>query len=69
LLACICAHGDKLSGQCQNALYDAAAALEWAINAIADVASQCRSDIESKCAEVQPSHVRIASASPTTSAA
>jgi hypothetical protein len=60
LLACIYAHGDKLSGQCEKALYDAAAALERAINTIAYVANQCRSDIESKCAEVQPGQGRIA---------
>ena len=33
LLACLYAHGDKLSGQCEFALYDAAARLERAINA------------------------------------
>lgn len=60
VLACIYAHGDKLSGQCEKALYDAAAALERAINTIAYVANQCRSDIESKCAEVQPGQGRIA---------
>jgi Cysteine rich repeat len=60
VLACIYAHGDKLSGQCEKALYDAAAALERAINTIAYVANQCRSDIESKCAEVQPGQGWIA---------
>jgi hypothetical protein len=59
-LACIYAHGDKLSGQCEKALYDAAAALERAINTIAYVASQCRADIESKCATIQPGQGRIA---------
>ena len=60
LLACIYAHGDKLSGQCEKALYDAAAALERAINTIAYVANQCRTDIESKCAQIQPGQGRIA---------
>jgi Cysteine rich repeat len=60
LLACIYAHGDKLSGQCEKALYDAAAALERAINTIAYVANQCRADIESKCATIQPGQGRIA---------
>jgi Cysteine rich repeat len=32
LLACLYAHGDKLSGQCEFALYDAAARLERAIS-------------------------------------
>jgi Cysteine rich repeat len=60
VLACIYAHGDKLSGQCEKALYDAAAALERAINTIAYVANQCRADIESKCANIQPGQGRIA---------
>jgi hypothetical protein len=60
LLACIYAHGDKLSGQCEKALYEAAAALERAINTMAYLADQCRSDIESKCADIQPGEGRIA---------
>ena len=46
LLACLYAHGDKLSGQCEFALYDAAARLERAINAITYVASECRAEIQ-----------------------
>ena len=34
LLACLYAHGDKLSGQCDYALYNAAVRLERAIDAI-----------------------------------
>lgn len=60
LLACIYAHGDKLSGQCEKALYDAAAALERAINTLAYLADQCRTDIESKCADIEPGQGRIA---------
>jgi hypothetical protein len=60
LLACIYAHGDKLSGRCEKALYDAAAALERAINTVAYVANQCRADIEGKCAQIQPGQGRIA---------
>jgi cysteine rich repeat protein len=60
LLACLYAYGDKLSGQCEYALYDAAARLERAVNTIAYVADQCRNDIESKCANIQPGQGRIA---------
>ena len=60
LLACLYAHGDKLSGQCEYALYDAAARLERAINAITYVATECRSEIQSHCANVQPGEGRIA---------
>ena len=46
LLACLYAHSDKLSGQCEFALYDAAARLERAISAITYVASECRAELE-----------------------
>ena len=60
LLACLYAHGDKLSGQCELALYDAAARLERAINAITYVASECRAEIQNHCAHVEPGKGRIA---------
>jgi hypothetical protein len=60
LLACLYAFGDKLSGQCQNALYDAAVRLERAVNAITYVATECSSEIDTHCANVQPGEGRIA---------
>ena len=60
LLACLYSHGDKLSSQCEVALYQSASALDRAISTIAYLADQCRPDIESKCASVQPGHGRIA---------
>jgi hypothetical protein len=60
LLACLYAHGDKLSGQCEMALYDAAVRLERAINAITYVASECRAEIQTHCASVEPGQGRIA---------
>jgi hypothetical protein len=60
LLACLYAHGDKLSGQCEFALYDAAVRLERAISAITYVASECRSELEAHCTSVQPGEGRIA---------
>ena len=53
LLACFYAHEDKISGQCQYALYNASAELERAISSLNYVASQCQSDIEKLCADVQ----------------
>jgi hypothetical protein len=58
-LACLYAHGDKLSGQCEKALYESVSVLDRAISTIAYVADQCRADIESKCAYVQPGQGRI----------
>jgi hypothetical protein len=60
LLACLYAHEDQLSGQCEFALYDAAVRLDRAISALTYVASECRSDIQSLCAEVQAGEGRIA---------
>jgi len=50
LLACLYAHNDKLSGQCEYALYDAAVQLERAVNALAYVANECDGDLERFCA-------------------
>jgi hypothetical protein len=59
LLACLYAHEDQLSGQCEYALYDAAVRLDRAVSALNYVASQCRGDIQSLCAEVQAGEGRI----------
>ena len=59
LLACLYANGEKLSGQCETALYQAASILDRAISTVAYLADQCRADIDSKCAAVQPGQGRI----------
>jgi hypothetical protein len=59
LLACFYAHEDKLSGQCQYALYDASAQLERAVSALNYVAGQCDDDIMKNCANVQAGEGRI----------
>jgi hypothetical protein len=59
LLACFYAHEDKLSGQCQYALYNAAAELEHAVSALNYVAGQCEADIVKLCASVQAGEGRI----------
>ena len=60
LLACLYAHEDQLSGQCEFALYDAAVRLDRAISALTYVAGECRGDIESLCAKVEAGEGRIA---------
>lgn len=60
LLACLFAHEDKLSGQCEFALYDAAVRLERAINTIAYVATECRAELETHCAAVELGEGRVA---------
>ena len=59
LLACFYAHEDKLSGQCEFALYSAAAQLEHAVSSLNYVAGQCIDDIEEHCASVQMGEGRI----------
>ena len=59
LLACFYAHEDKLSGQCQYALYTASAELEHAVSSLNYVAGQCQADIVKLCANVQAGEGRI----------
>jgi hypothetical protein len=60
VLACLYAHGDKLSGQCDYALDDSAARLEHAINAITYVGSACRTEFQTHCARVEVGEGRVA---------
>ena len=59
LLACFYAHEDKLSGQCQYALYSASAQLDQAVGALDYLATQCRDDILKFCAQVQVGEGRV----------
>ncbi len=58
-LACLYAHSDKLSGQCEYALYDAAAQLERAINALSYAANECRDDLTKLCSDIKPGGGRL----------
>jgi Cysteine rich repeat len=59
VLACLYAHEDKLSGACDYALYDAAAQLERAVNALVYVANECDNDLDKYCSDVQPGEGRL----------
>jgi hypothetical protein len=59
LLACFYAHEDKLSGQCQYALYSASAQLDQAVSALDYVATQCHDDLMNHCANVQIGEGRV----------
>ena len=59
ILSCLYAYGDKLSGQCEFALYDAAAQLERFIAALSYVANECDKDIDKYCARVEAGEGRI----------
>jgi hypothetical protein len=59
VLACLYAHEDKLSGQCEYALYDAVAQLERALTALTYVANECRDDLMKYCSDIQPGEGRL----------
>jgi hypothetical protein len=59
VLACLYAHEDKLSGKCEYALYDAAAQLERAVNALAYVVNECRDDLTKFCSNIEPGQGRL----------
>jgi len=59
-LACLYAHGDKLSGQCEFALYDAAAQLERFVASLTYLANECGEDIDTHCAAVEAGEGRLA---------
>ncbi len=61
ILSCLYAYGDKLSGQCEFALYDAAAQLERFVAALSYVANECDEDIDKYCARVEMGEGRILS--------
>ena len=52
LLHCMAAHEDKISGQCEYALYQAATVLEQLAAAMVYVAEQCKTEIETICSDV-----------------
>lgn len=59
LLHCMAAHEDKISGQCQYALYQAATLLEQLSMAIAYVARECETEVETMCSDVAVGEGRI----------
>ena len=59
ILACLYAHSDKLTGQCEYALYDAAAQLERFVAALSYVANECDADLERFCADIAVGEGRI----------
>jgi hypothetical protein len=58
-LACLYAFEDKLSSQCEYALYDAASKLEQAVVKLQHVANSCSGDIDTYCKDVAMGEGRI----------
>jgi hypothetical protein len=59
VLACLYAHEDKLTGQCEYALYDAVSQLERALTALTYVANECRDDLTKFCSDIKPGEGRL----------
>lgn len=59
ILACLYAHGDKLSAKCEYALYDAAVQLERAVAALSYVANECGANLEKYCSSIAPGEGRL----------
>ena len=59
LLACFYAHEDKLSGRCQYALYEGAAALDQFAAAVTHLAVECHDDLLEYCGEVELGEGRV----------
>jgi len=52
LVACLYSHEDKVSSACDRALYEAAAQLGQAVEAMQFVAEECKEDIAKTCGDV-----------------
>jgi hypothetical protein len=61
ILACIYAHGDKISGRCEYAMFDSAAQLERAVAALSYVVNECGDDLEKYCSSVEAGEGRLLS--------
>lgn len=59
ILACLYAHSDKLSGQCEYALYDVAVELERFVAGLKYTANECGTDIDKFCADVAIGEGRV----------
>jgi len=59
VLACLYAFSNKLSGQCEYALYDAAVQLERFVAALSYVANECDADLEKFCANIEVGEGRV----------
>lgn len=59
LIACMYAHEDKISEQCDVAIADAADQLDWFLSRVRTAIAQCAPDIEKHCANVAAGQGRI----------
>jgi len=59
VLACLYAYEDKLSAQCESALYDSAAQLQYAVTTMAYAVNECRDDLTKLCSDIKFGEGRV----------
>ena len=59
VLACLYSRSDKLSGQCEYALYDAAVQLERAVSALSYLVNECKDDLRKICSGIPAGQGRL----------
>jgi hypothetical protein len=59
VLACLYSFWDRLSDQCDSALYDSAAQLQRAVATLSYVRSECWDDLNAYCADMKPGEGRL----------
>ena len=59
LLACMYAHEDKISPECDVAIADAADQLDWFLCSVREALETCAPDIQKHCADVEAGQGRI----------
>jgi hypothetical protein len=59
VLACLYSFWDKLSDQCDTALYDAAGQLQRAVATLRYVHGECWDDLKTYCANIKPGEGRL----------
>jgi hypothetical protein len=59
ILACLYAFQDRVSGKCEYAVYDAAAQLDRAAQALKFAATECKDDLLKYCGNVEVGNGRV----------
>jgi len=59
LVHCMIAHEDKVSAQCQTAIFEAADIIEARVRAMAEVGLMCEDDLIEHCADVEVGNGRV----------
>lgn len=59
LVHCMIAHEDKISAQCQAAIFEAAEIIEKRVRAMAEIGLMCEDDLIAHCADVEIGEGRV----------